>query len=396
MLGAGMRILFVTARFPFPPLKGDQVVVVNRLRRLAVDNDVHLVTFAERPPERESLRELEQYCRSVDVVVLPKLRSILNVAFWALFSQLPLQILYFRSRAFRRTLSSRLAQERFDVVHAYSHRVVPFVEDLGVPAIADLIDSIQLLAERNVENERGFGRILWSEELRRIRRFEKRVHERFPSIIVVSEQDRALIAGNNVEVIPNGVDHEAFAPKPDVREPATIVFSGNMSYAPNVHAAQWFTSEVLPHVLRAAPDARFSIVGASPPRAVRILARLDRVEVTGFVPSMADALNRAASAVAPMVSGSGIQNKILEAMSCAVPVVATPIGRGGIPAGEEHGLVVASTPSDFAAAVAGLLADPARARELGESGRAFVLEHYTWDRNAEQVEAIYRATVRRG
>ena len=119
------------------------------------------------------------------------------------------------------------------------------------------------------------------------------------------------------------------------------------------------------------------------------LAQRDGVEVTGYVDSMADALNRAAVAVAPMVSGSGIQNKILEALACALPVVTTTIGRGGIPAGEANGVFVADDAAAVADATAALLQDTTRAGEAGRLGREFVLERYTWARNAEAIERIY-------
>ena len=311
-----MQLLYVTPRFPYPPLKGDQLIFFHRLRLLGRRHDIALLTFAEDEAELDGARELAGFCSSIDAVVLPRWRSVVNVATGAPFSQLPLQVLYFRSREFRQKLEALVARVPFDVVHAYFHRVVPFVDRLPTPTVLDLMDSMQLRAERNAENEHGPKRLLWKEELRRVRGFEREVAGRFDRVVVVSERDREQIRGDNVEVIPNGVDADEFAPRPELREPATIVFSGNMSYEPNVHAVQWFVDESLPRVRSAVPGAMLRIVGSNPSRAVHELAQRDGVEVTGYVDSMADALNRAAVAVAPMVSGSGIQNKILEALAC--------------------------------------------------------------------------------
>jgi sugar transferase (PEP-CTERM/EpsH1 system associated) len=384
-----MRVLCVTSRFPYPPLKGDQLIVYHRLRLLGRRHEISLLSFTEREDERADAGELEQYCASIDTVALPKWRSVANVALGAPRSRLPLQVLYFRSRAFRDKLHALLARDRYDVVHAYFHRVTPFVEGLGVPTVLDLMDSMQLRAARNAEHERGVKRLMWAEELRRVRAFEANVASRFARVVVVSEQDRVLIPGANVEVVPNGVDAEQFAPLEGLREPSTIVFSGNMSYEPNVHAVQWFADECLPLVRARVPGARLAIVGSNPSRSVLQLGARDGIDVTGYVESMPRALNGAAVALAPMVSGSGIQNKILEAMACGLPVVATTVGRGSIPAGADEGLLTADAALAFADEVSALLENADRAREFGRRARAFVLERYSWERNAEAIERIY-------
>jgi sugar transferase (PEP-CTERM/EpsH1 system associated) len=389
-----LRLLYVTPRFPYPPLKGDQLIFFHRLRLLGKRHEIALLTFAEDESELDGTRQLAEFCSSIDTVVLPRWRSIANVATGAPLSRLPLQVLYFRSRAFRHRLEALLERERFDVVHAYFHRVTPFVEGLAVPTVLDLMDSMQLRAARNATHERWPKRLVWEEELRRVRAFERSVASRFARIVVVSDQDRDLIPGANVEVVPNGVDAAEFAPLATPRDPLAIAFSGNMSYEPNVHAIQWFADACFPRIRARVPQARLAIVGSNPARAVVDLGTRDGIEVTGFVESMARALNNATVAVAPMVSGSGIQNKILEAMACALPVVATTVGRGSIPAGELEGLITADVADAFADAVTSLLENQNLAHEVGRRGRAFVLERYSWERNAEAIERIYGDVTR--
>jgi sugar transferase (PEP-CTERM/EpsH1 system associated) len=389
-----LRLLYVTPRFPYPPLKGDQLIFFHRLRLLGKRHEIALLTFAEEEAELDGTRQLAEFCSSIETVVLPRWRSIVNVATGAPLSQLPLQVLYFRSRAFRRKLEALLERERFDVVHAYFHRVTPFVEGLAVPTVLDLMDSMQLRAARNAAHERGPKRLVWAEELRRVRAFERSVASRFARVVVVSDQDRDLIPGANVEVVPNGVDAGEFAPLATLRDPRTIAFSGNMSYEPNVHAIQWFADTCFPRIRERVPQARLAIVGSNPARSVVELGMREGIEVTGYVESMSRALNEGTVAVAPMVSGSGIQNKILEAMACALPVVATTVGRGSIPAGEREGLITADGADAFADAVTSLLENESLAREVGGRGRAFVLERYSWERNAEAIERIYADVMR--
>jgi polysaccharide biosynthesis protein PslH len=352
-----------------------------------------LLSFIQDEHELERAHELEPYCSAVHAVRLPPWRSVLAVAGGSLRSSDPLQVMYYRSAAFRRRLDELVARERFDLVHAYFHRTAPYAAGLRLPRVLELMDSMRLRMERHVAVERAPKRWLFREELRRIAGYELETARRFDRVLVVSEQDREQIPLPNVTVVPNGVDATAFAPRLQLRRPEVVVFSGNMSYEPNVRAVTWFAERVLPLVRRAVPGAVFEIVGSRPSREVRELERLAGVRVSGYVESMPDALNGASVAVAPMRSGSGIQNKVLEAMACALPIVTTSIGRGSIAARPGVELAVADGEEAFADAVAGLLSHPAEARAVGEAARAFVLEHHTWEAGADQINEIYSEIV---
>src|SRR5438270_7132421 len=168
-----------------------------------------------------------------------------------------------------------------------------------------------------------------------------------------------------------------------------------MSYPPNVRAARWFADECFPRVREVVPDASFVVAGTSPAREISRLAERDGITVTGFVESMAAALNEGSVAVAPMLSGAGIQNKILEAMACGLPVVTTSIGLGGLDAVPGKELVVADGAEAFSDQVAALLRDRGLAEELGGNARRRVLERYTWERAGEDVEQVYADVLRR-
>jgi glycosyltransferase involved in cell wall biosynthesis len=168
-----------------------------------------------------------------------------------------------------------------------------------------------------------------------------------------------------------------------------------MSYPPNVRAARWFADECFPLVQQAVPDAMFVIAGAAPARELRELVERPAIVVTGFVQSMPETLNRAAVAVAPMRSGAGIQNKILEAMACGLPLVTTTLGLGGISAARGRDLLVADSAREFADAVVLVLRDPERAHKLGENARARVLAEYSWEHTADAIERVYVRLGRR-
>ena len=388
-----MRLLFLTPRSPRPPLKGDQVVAYHRLRLLARRHEVALLTFYEDEREREELRGLEGLCE-VRAVQLSRRRAVARMALGGATSRVPFQVLYYRSAAYRRALAELLAERPFDLADVVLLRLAPYGRLLGdLPRVLDLIDSMQLSFSRRVALERPPARWAFAEELRRVTAWERRVAGEFDHLLVVAGRDRELIPAENVTVVPNGIDTDAFAPRPELRRPETVVFSGNMRFPPNVSAAVWFAERCLPLLRARRPEARFVVAGAEPAGAVRALGRLDGVEVTGFVESMPAALNAASVAVAPMRSASGIQNKLLEAMACGLPCVTTRMGLGDVAAREGEELLVADEPEPFAEAVASLLADGERAGRIGTAGRGFVERRHSWEAAAAAVEAVYERVL---
>ena len=197
-------------------------------------------------------------------------------------------------------------------------------------------------------------------------------------------------------VLPNGVDLDYFTPGEESRQPETIVFSGKMSYHANATAALHLVNDIMPLVWEARPDAQVWIVGKDPTAAVQALARrYAQVTVTGAVPDLRPYLRRATLAVAPLVYGAGIQNKVLEAMACATPVIASRRAVLSLQAiGEEH-LLVADGPAHFAQQILRLLADPELRARLGKAGRRYVETHHAWDRIVDDLAAIYHALTTR-
>ena len=229
-------------------------------------------------------------------------------------------------------------------------------------------------------------------ELPRTARYEARVAARFDRVLVTSDADRddllelarrhhANLPGDRVQVLPNGVDLEYFHPSDEPREARTLVMTGKMSYHANATAAVRFVEDVMPSVWARLPDVRVWIVGKDPPDDVVKLGDAGptaRVVVTGTVPDIRPFLRTAALAVAPIQYGVGIQNKVLEALACATPVVATPQAVAALearPGCETRGR---SSPSELARAIVALLRDPALRDRLGQAGRSFVERRHGW------------------
>lgn len=333
-----------------PALKGDQVVAYHRLRLLSRNHQLTLLSFYESEAELSRVEELRPFCQAIHLVKLPRAQSLLNMTVGFVAGQ-PLQVAYYQANAYWHKLQALLNQQPFDLVHCQLLRMAPYLLAVKKPRLLELIDSMELNFEGRVAQERGWRKWLFATELRRIKRYEQAIPARFEAATVVSKLDKERIGLGSLEVIPLGVEVEVFKPSGQPKASRQIVFSGNMSYEPNVTAVRWFVEKCWPSIKAQVPAAEFVVAGANPSPQVLGLGQLPGVNILGLVPSMADTLRQAAVAVAPMQSGSGMQSKILEAMASGLPVVTTTLGLGDIGARVDWEIMVADDPQGVSQAV---------------------------------------------
>jgi sugar transferase (PEP-CTERM/EpsH1 system associated) len=390
-----VRILFVTPRFPYPPLKGDTLRTYHQIRALSQDHKITLLSMADAPVSREDYARVAALCEHVEVVRLPKWRGVLNMALGALGDE-PLQVSYYRSDPFQEKLNAIVAREHFDIVHVTLIRMLPYVwERHDLPVVVDLIDSLGLNLEARRNGVGGPLHMAYEMEYQRVMDYEHSLVDRFPSLVVSSPADRQMLGGKHVSVIPNGVDLDRFTfQDQEGRDSNTLIFTGNMGYGPNAEAVLWFMDEVWPLLVRKRPDLRVQVVGTNPGERVRKAARnAGNVEVLGRVPDVTSFLHRATVAICPMRSGSGIQNKVLEAMATGTPVVATRIANRGVRGVGGKDLVLADAAADFAFEIERLLDDAQLRSSLAEAGRALVEQDFRWEEHAHRLVQIYEAEV---
>jgi sugar transferase (PEP-CTERM/EpsH1 system associated) len=362
------------------------------LQTLAEDHELTLLSFVESPAQREHARQLEPMCRRVQVVPRGRAASFAT-ALGHCWRNLPLQVLYYRSRPMRRLVAESLAEGRFHAAYVHLFRMAPYVRSGDLPyRIVDLTDVISSEVARSLPYRRLPSRAVWAVERRRIERFEKEVADAGDEVWLISQAERErlieIAPHAHVQVVPNGVDLDTFHPLDVPEDPLRIVFSGHMGVFHNVDAAVHLAEVILPVIRCSVSDCRLRIVGASPCARVRRLASLGGVDVTGFVPDLNRELNRAAVFVAPLRFSAGVQNKVLEAMAAARPVVTTTEVAAGIGAVAGRHLLVGRTSKEIAGHVTSLLADARRRRALGTAARAFVARKFSWRPVAERVREI--------
>jgi polysaccharide biosynthesis protein PslH len=388
-----VRVLVLVTRFPAPPWRGDQVRAYHHLRVLAARHAITCAALVVRPPPAAARAEIEAMGVRVEVIRLGVLGTIPALARILTGDRRPIQVLLYARRRAAARVAELVAREPFDVVHAQLVRTLAYLPP-RMPVVVDLVDALSRNLARRAELEGGARGRLLAWEAGRLAASEQAIVATGAPCLVVSESERAALpAGGNVQIVPNGVDTEAFAFDARARPPARLVFGGNLGYFPNADAAEWLARDILPRVRAARPDAELRLVGARPAAAVRALGARPGVAVVGAVPAMAPELAAATVAVVPLRAGSGLQNKVLEAMAVGTPVVATRLAAAGLVVAPGEHLLVADDAAGLAAGVLALLGDPARARAMAHAARALVLARYRWESSAAAVEAAWTAAA---
>lgn len=388
-----MKILFLANRVPYPPYRGDKLKIFNLAKRLNSRHELHLLTFAQTEEDMGYKAELEKVFKEVHFVYLPKWKSMMNCLKGAWRSE-PLQVLYFRSDELQKQLDGLIAKHHYDAVHVQHLRMSPYLAGRkDIPRILDLPDAFSLYWERRSQVKRGILTTIFENvEQRRLLKYEGVLKE-YDLSLVCSAEDLEYLKrkhhADNLRLLPNGVDMTTFAPRRhDYGHSNTLLFTGNMDYAPNVDAVVHFVQNILPLIRLKKPDVMFVIAGQRPVDAVKALAG-DNVEVTGFVKDLAGTYNNASVVVAPLRFGAGTQNKVLEAMAMGVPVVCSHIGFGGLGIQSGEGAIMQREPEAFADSVLGLLSSEEQRTHVGESGVRVIKERFDWDIVARQLEGYF-------
>jgi sugar transferase (PEP-CTERM/EpsH1 system associated) len=406
--GPPMRILLLTHRPPFPPDKGDKIRSFHLLEHLSRRHELHLATLVDDPADLAQLPQLATRVRSLAHARIdgPLRRPLASLALLAGRSA---SVEYFHSGDLQRQVDALLGAVEVDCVFAYSSPMAEYVlrsrHASGRLARAlKVIDYVDVDSAKWADYARrdgGWRALAWRAESRALAAHERRVAAGFDRLLLVSAREAEVFpdaaARSRIVALQNGVDLAYFAPGAapqagtahgDAGDAPRVVFTGVMDYRPNVEGVAWFASEVWPLVRAGLPDAQFDVVGSRPARRITELAREPGINVTGRVDDVRGYLARARVSVAPLRIARGVQNKVLEAMAMAKPVVATPEAADGIEAEPGRDLVVAGDAQAFAASVLALLRDGSRAESIGRAARACVERHYRWDRNLAILDGV--------
>ena len=394
----GLRILLLTPSLPYPPIWGFGIRVYQLVRELSRRHHVTLLAYSrenETPAaEAENVAALRAVGAAVHLVPPPRPVGGKRAAqAFSLLSPRSYQTSAHRSPAMQEAVTRLLAGSAFDLVQVESSQMAGFDFGGRVPLVLDEHNLEYELLHRLYSGERAPGRRLynWAEYVK-FRREEQSCWRRADACLLTSGREREILRGllpdKPADVVPNGVDIEFYQPSDIAVEPDSLVFTGLMSYRPNIDGAVYFVEEVLPRIHQVRPDVTLTVVGAGAGAEVERLAG-PRVIVTGAVPDTREYFARAAVAVVPLRMGSGTRLKVLEGLAMGKPLVSTSIGCEGIHVKDGEHLLIADEPQALADAVLRALSDAPLAAALARQGRALVEREYGWAAITAQLEDFY-------
>jgi sugar transferase (PEP-CTERM/EpsH1 system associated) len=408
-----MNILFVV---PYVPnlIRTRSYNIIRKL--VERGHQVHIVTLWTNEEEKNNAEELKKLCSSVQAFHMPTWRSMANSLF-ALPTPQPLQAWYSWQPQMAKQIIASTLEEKIDVVHVEHLRGAKYGLYLQSrwpgrqapgrscpPVVWDSVDCIShLFRQSSVQSRRQVYRWITQLELKRTEKYEAFLTRQFPTVLITSQKDKdALLAlkgatptASKMKVLPNGVDLEYFRVDPQIkREEASLVVSGKMSYHANVSMVTQLYEQIMPLVWSQRPDVKLWIVGKDPTPQIKDMASHPNVTVTGSVPDLRHYLQRASVAVAPLTYGAGIQNKVVESMACATPVVASSLAVSALDGVvHDRDLLVAQGAEELAGKVLRLLDDAALRSVVGRAGRRYVEEHFSWNHRIACLEEVYHGVI---
>lgn len=383
-----MRIFVLLPRVPYPIEKGDKLRAFNQLKHLAENHDVILCALSESKIDPDAYTQLIKFVDNIHFIELPKALRIVNIIRAFLLGK-PLQVGYYYNKKAQKRINQLIELYQPDHIYAQLIRVAEYVKHSPIPKTIDYQDVFSSNIRRRASMESFWMKPLLMFESKQLKKYERKVFSWFDNKTIISVPDRDLIDHPDKEeivIIPNGVDTAFFHPKEEESE-YDLVFVGNMNYPPNVDGAEYLVNKILPLIREKKPQIKVLLSGANPHARVKAL-KSEHVEVSGWVDDIRDSYRKSKVFIAPMQIGTGLQNKLLEAMAMKIACVTSPLANDALGALDENEILVGNSPKQFARHVIRLLDDDTLRETIADNGYQFVLDNYEWFSATHKLEQI--------
>jgi sugar transferase (PEP-CTERM/EpsH1 system associated) len=390
------NLLYLVHRLPYPPDKGDKVRSFHLLRHLAKKHRVFLGTFIDDPADEAHCQKLREFCAEAYVARLSPRRAKLG-SLRGLMTGEALTLPYYRDAGLQAWVDATIGARGIDAAVVFSSAMTQYLKAFpGEKTLVDFCDVDSVKWTQYAPAHSWPLSWIYRREGERLLSHERKTAASAAHAFFVTENETELFlrlapeCRGKVSAMGNGVDADYFSPahafaSPYAADEIPLVFTGAMDYWPNADAVVWFAGEVLPELAARWPDLNFYVVGRNPVAAVRKLAG-ERVVVTGAVADVRPYLKHAAAAVAPLRIARGIQNKVLEAMAMALPVVVARACGEAVDARAGRDLLLADEAGDYVRELDALLASPGMRSAMGEAARRQILRRYSWDAHLSAID----------
>lgn len=376
------NLVIILSRFPYPLEKGDKLRAFHQIKELSKTYAITLITTTDTPVKKESIDQIRKYCSTIYIIKLSKISILFNVLFQFLTKK-PFQTGYFYSSKNYHRVNRILKELKPDHIYCQLIRVSEYVKNYhDCPKTLDYMDALSKGIERRIEKAPFYSKWFFRTEAKRLAIYERQIFDYFEHHTIISEQDRDLILHpkrKEIVCIPNGVDASFFTTI-NTKKDKDLVFIGNMSYAPNIEATHYIANEILPLLNTTQKSYNLLISGANPHASILRLAKSNpNVEITGWVDDIRTSYARGKIFVAPMMIGTGMQNKLIEAMAMGIPCITTPLANNAINGIHNESIIVAENKEEFVTAIHSLLNDAEFYSKISKGGKKLVMEKFNWE-----------------
>ena len=383
-----MKLLIITSRFPYPLDKGDKLRAYYQIKELSKNNEIFLISTTEYDIKKQDIDKLKIFCKEVIIYKLQKWKIFINICMGVLSSK-PFQIKYFYQRKIHNKIKMDISRIAPNHIFCQLIRSVLYVKDEHF--YNKTLDYMDCLSE-GIKRRIPFTKILrpiLKIEYKRLKIFENLAFEYFNNHIIISENDRSYIyheQRDKIKIVTNGIDSNFFKAK-EFKKKFDIVFVGNLSYPPNVIASLYIINELLPELSKTFPNISILISGANPHKSLKKLNKKN-ITILPWVDDIRESYLSGKIFLAPMLNGTGLQNKLLEAMSLELPCITSELANKSLRAENSKNILIARTKLEYIEHISQLLYNEDRAKNLGENARKFILNNYNWNKSANDLQDI--------
>ena len=324
------KILFLCSRIPYPLIGGDKIRMFNSLKMLSQEYSIDLLYIDREDPKKNTEFLLKSFCNKVQCFKISILSHYIKTLIGFFFNNKPLQVNYYYDKRIQNWIDNNI--DNYDMVYCNHIRTTEYVRKYNISKIVDFVDSIAMNYMKAYKNSSGIWKLIYKIEKERVASYEKEIAKEFDKKIVISHIDKDFIDPENkysIKVIGDFVDDINYD-KNLIINKNQLSFLGKMNYEPNVSAVVHFSKKIFPILKRKFPNLIFKIIGSYPTKKVKKLGNIEGIEITGFVENPYNEIQKSLLFIAPMISGAGVQNKILEAMKMGKCVITTEIGAEGL------------------------------------------------------------------
>ena len=374
-----MKLIYLTSRFPYPINKGDKLRSYFQIKELSRFHEIHLISLSEKSIRNDDIKKLSIYCNSICIYKMSLISRLFNII-KTFFNNKPFQVNYFYHNSIQKKINRDISLVNPDHIFCQLIRTAMYVKNNhSISKTLDYMDALSKGMERRINISSFWIKPIVKMESYRLRKFENLAYEFFNNHIIISENDRNEIAHpkkEQIKIIENGID-ESFFNQNNVEIKYDLIFVGNLSYIPNVEAANFISKQILPGLIKTKPNIKILIAGSDPTKKVLNLSS-NNIDVKGWVKDIRDVYCSGKIFLAPMSIGSGLQNKLLEAMALGIPCITSQLSNNSLGGTHMKNIIVSDSINDFINQIVYLLENKETRIKIGENGKKYVIENYNW------------------